>query len=223
MEISAQSCVMPGGAWRGGPSGASAGSTLAQEQGAWPLWAGWGPAARGPSSALAAWSSGHCQRPPQPCDGSGGARLWSTCRSGRTGSLRGQHRAHAPQQAAAPRGSRLPPPAWLRTGDSACRAIWRLPCRSWQTQALRGFQPEKKTSWRAGSQAWLCPSQPRASSERRSWRRPSCPREVWHPGGGLLAHPSHPYSCPIPVLLLSWESGPTKPRPLDTASACLKP
>ena len=52
---------------------------------------------------------------------------------------------------------------------------------------------------------------------------PAAPGEVWRPGGGLLAHPSHPHSGPIPVLLLSWESGPTKPRPLDTASACLKP
>lgn len=108
---SRRSCVTPGGAWRGGPSGASMGSTLAQEQGAWPLRAGWGPAGRGPSSALATWSSGHCQLP-RPCDGSGGARLWSTCRSGRTGSLRGQHRTHTPQQAAGPRvgpGSLLPP------------------------------------------------------------------------------------------------------------------
>ena len=93
-------------------------------------------------------------------------------------------------------GSLLPPGC-----GRVCRAIWRLPCRSWQTQALRGFQPEKKTSWRAGSQAWLCPSQPRASSERRSWRRPSCPRGGLAPRGRaprppkpppLRSHPSPP-------------------------------
>ena len=152
---------------------------------------GWGP-----SSALATWSSGHCQ-PPQPHDCSGGARLWSPSHSARTGALRGQHGDRAPQQAAGSlHGSQVPPPTWPWAGGSACRAIWRLPSRSWRAQALRGLQPEKKTSWHAGSQAWPCPPQPGASSECRSQRRASCPGRSGALRGGLL--PTR--ATPSPVL-----------------------